>query len=224
MAQEKKIAPDWERIEADYRAGLLSVREIAASQGVSHVAIAKRAKRDGWVRDLGQKIKAKADSLVTNQAVTTSVTTEKAVTDKAIVEANAVVIANIRIAHRTDIARSRALAMSLLGELETQTGNLELFDQIEKLLNEQYGKDGEKATEAALAKLNEGYRKALSLSGRASMMKSLADTLKTLIALEREAYNVGDGTPPPTALPTGPKSSDPIEAARIYHMMMTTDT
>jgi hypothetical protein len=42
---------DWERIEADYRAGLLSVREIAASQGVSHVAIAKRAKRDGWKRE-----------------------------------------------------------------------------------------------------------------------------------------------------------------------------
>jgi hypothetical protein len=33
MAQPKKAAPDWERIEADYRAGLLSVREIAAASG-----------------------------------------------------------------------------------------------------------------------------------------------------------------------------------------------
>lgn len=62
MAQpSQKAAPDWERIEADYRAGLLSVREIAASNGVSHVAIGKRAKRDGWERDLQAKIKAKAD-------------------------------------------------------------------------------------------------------------------------------------------------------------------
>ncbi|HEY4292069.1 GIY-YIG nuclease family protein [Luteibacter sp.] len=52
MAQQDKKAPDWERIEADYRAGLLSVREIAAAQGVSHVAIGKRAKRDGWERSL----------------------------------------------------------------------------------------------------------------------------------------------------------------------------
>ena len=59
MAQEKKTAPDWERIEADYRAGLLSVREIAASQGITHGAINKRAKRDGWERDLSAKIKAK---------------------------------------------------------------------------------------------------------------------------------------------------------------------
>jgi hypothetical protein len=44
MAQPKKAAPDWERIEADYRAGLLSVREIAAAHGVSHTAIQKRAK------------------------------------------------------------------------------------------------------------------------------------------------------------------------------------
>lgn len=53
MAQSgKRAAPDWERIEADYRAGLLSVREIAAANGVSHVAIGKRVKRDGWERDL----------------------------------------------------------------------------------------------------------------------------------------------------------------------------
>ena len=48
MAQEKKAAPDWERIEADYRAGLLSVREIATAQGISHTAVQKRAKADGW--------------------------------------------------------------------------------------------------------------------------------------------------------------------------------
>ena len=42
-----KQIPDWERIEQLYRAGLLSVREIAATCGPSHVAIHKRAKRDG---------------------------------------------------------------------------------------------------------------------------------------------------------------------------------
>lgn len=177
-----KPAPDWERIETDYRAGLLSVREIAASQGVSHVAIAKRAKRDGWERDLGAKIKAKADALVTSQAVTTSVTTEKTVTDKAIVDANAQVIANIRIAHRTDIARSRALAMSLLSELEQQTEHTDLYEQLVDALA---------ASEENISQQRmTAFRRAIEVSGRTSTMKLLSDTLKTLIALEREAYNL----------------------------------
>jgi hypothetical protein len=183
MAQADKTAPDWERIEASYRAGLLSVREIAASQGVSHVAIAKRAKRDGWVRDLSAKIKAKADSLVTSQAVTSLVTKEKAVTDRAIVDANAQVIANVRIAHRTDISRGRALAMALLGELESQTVGIELFQELGELLRseDQNGQD----------RRNDLYQKVISSAGRIDGMKKLSDTLKTMVALEREAYNIG---------------------------------
>ena len=60
----KTKQPDWEAIERAYRAGLLSFREIASSQGITHVAINKRAKRDGWERNLKAKIHAKADALV----------------------------------------------------------------------------------------------------------------------------------------------------------------
>lgn len=190
MAQSKKNAPDWERIEADYRAGLLSVREIAASQGISHVAVAKRAKRDGWERDLSARIQAKADALVTSHAVTTSVTTEKAVTDRAIVEANAEAIARIRLAHRSDISRSRKLAMSLLAELEISSGNIELFEELGVFLRDEDEKGQDKR--------NDLYNKVISMSGRVSNMKSLSDTLKTLVALEREAYGLataGDDDP-----------------------------
>ena len=41
---------DWEAIEADYRAGRCSVRDIAARHGVSHTAINKRARAEGWAR------------------------------------------------------------------------------------------------------------------------------------------------------------------------------
>ncbi len=63
MAEPRKQI-DWEKIEADYRAGILSVREIAASQGITHGAINKRARRDGWERDLAARIKAKADAVI----------------------------------------------------------------------------------------------------------------------------------------------------------------
>lgn len=46
----EKKAPDWEKIELDYRAGIKTLREIAADHGISHQAINKRAKRDGWAR------------------------------------------------------------------------------------------------------------------------------------------------------------------------------
>lgn len=48
-------APDWEKIELDYRAGIKTLTQIAAEHGISHVAIIKRAKRDGWERDLSHR-------------------------------------------------------------------------------------------------------------------------------------------------------------------------
>lgn len=45
-------APDWERIEMDYRAGIKTLRQIADENGITHGAVNKRAKRDGWERDL----------------------------------------------------------------------------------------------------------------------------------------------------------------------------
>jgi hypothetical protein len=180
----EKKAPDWERIESDYRAGLLSVREIASSQGISHVAISKRAKRDGWERDLSARIKAKAEALVTNRMVTDEVTKERAVTDKAIVEANAEVIANIRVAHRKDIARARSLAMSLLGELEAQTADLDLFEQLGEILRNEDDRGQDKR--------NDIYNKVISSAGRIDCMKKLGETLKNLVALEREAYGIAE--------------------------------
>lgn len=120
MVETEKLMPDWERIEADYRSGILSLREIAAKDGnVNHVAIKRRAEKLGWTRDLAEKIKAKADDLVTKAAVTSSVTAKGTVTERQIVEAGAEAIANVRMSHRADISRNRSLVMSLLAELIT---------------------------------------------------------------------------------------------------------
>lgn len=55
---------DWEKIEFDYRAGVKSLREIGDLYGCTEGAIRKRAKRDGWERDLAARIKAKADAVI----------------------------------------------------------------------------------------------------------------------------------------------------------------
>jgi len=212
MAQTKKATPDWERIEADYRAGLLSVREIAAAQGISHTAIQKKAKAEGWERDLGKRIQAKAEALVAKREVASQVATEtKAATDAVIVEANAQVIANIRLAHRKDISRARGIAMNLLGELEVETDNVDLFEQLGEMLRS----DDEKGQD----KRNDVYRKVISGATRVDSMKKLAETLKTLIGLEREAYGVAEEQTPPPAPSVTVNNAPPATLAEIKQVL-----
>ncbi|MGU9857037.1 hypothetical protein [Pseudomonas sp. LF245] len=174
--------PDWEAIERAYRAGLLSIREIASTQGITHGAINKRAKRDGWERDLKAKIQAKADSLVSKRTVSTEVSTKQADTEREIIEVNAEVIANIRMAHRGDISRGRRLTNKLLDELEGLTDNRELFEELGELMRD--------PDDNGFDKRNDLYGKVISLPGRTKTMKELAETLKTLVALERQAYDL----------------------------------
>lgn len=189
----EKTAPDWELIENHYRAGVLSLREISsACPGANHVAIARRAKKYGWVQDLSAKIKAKADDLVTRQAVTESVTANRAVTDRNIIDANAQAIADIRMAHRGDIGRNRRLALKMMEELEALTDNRELFNQLRELIAGV--EEGEDGTSDAYEKMQQAFRGALSLPGRVKMSKELSETLRVLITLERQAYGIDEGS------------------------------
>ena len=175
-------SPDWERIEYDYRAGVLSIREIASQHGITHTAINKRAKKEGWERDLKAKIKAKADALVSKREVSTEVSTKRAETEREIIESNAEAIANVRMAHRGDISRSRRLTNKLLEELELLTDNRELYEELGDLLRD--------PDDNGMDRLNDLYQKVVSLPTRTKTMKELAETLKTLVSLERQAYDL----------------------------------
>jgi hypothetical protein len=179
---EIKPVIDWERIEKDYRAGILSVREIAASHGITHGAINKRAKRDSWERDLAARIQAKADQLVSKQAVSSKVSADTKITDNLIIETNARVVADVRITHRTDINRYRNLAIALLDELEQQTGNLGDLSDLGVLLRSENDK--------GVDKLNDIYQAVISTPSRVDSVKKLAEVLRILIGLEREAYGM----------------------------------
>lgn len=188
-----KATPDWERIEADYRAGLLSLREIAGGSGVSHVTISKRAKRDGWDKDLSAKIKSKAEALVNTEGVNRTVNSNSALTDKAIVDANAQAIASIRLGHRGDIRRGRSVVASLFDELELICGpdNAAMLAELGEIMREPDERGQDKRSDA--------YSKLLSLSGRVKTAKELGEALKSVIALEREAFGLNDqdATTPP---------------------------
>lgn len=212
METSKPNQPDWERIEALYRAGVMSTREIAAEVGgISHTAINKRAKKEEWPRDLSAKVKAKADALVSKQTVSSEVASRKAATEKQVVEIEAQVQARIRISHRKDISRNRDLLRKLVDELEQQTDNMELLRQLGEIM---YAPD-----EKGRDKLNEVYQAVISLPERTKTMKALGETLKVLIGLEREAFGLDERAPATEAGALGAllgqlnRSSVPVVAA-----------
>jgi hypothetical protein len=193
MSDQKQI--DWPKVEADYRAGVKSLRQIAADHGLSEGAIRKRAKKEDWERDLAEKVRAKAEALVRNEAVRKEVREQSRVPESAIIEANADVVAMVMMSHRKDIQRSRSLGMALLEELERGTFNQDLFEQLADLVAGPpiVGTDPvDKAAERRRQQMLEAFDKTMSLPSRVDSMKKLADTLKTLVALEREAYGLSD--------------------------------
>lgn len=196
-----KPAPDWERIEAGYRVGAKSLREIAAEHGVTEGAIRKRAKRDEWTRDLNVKVRAKADALVRKALVRSEVRKESA-TEKETVEVEAQVQSRIRLAHRGDITRMRALVLRLLAECEAEAADPGVFGELGEILRnpDERGQD----------RLNEAYQKAISLPVRIKGVKELADTLRVLVAMEREAYGIDFAESPKAPLEDLP--DDEIEA------------
>jgi len=185
-----RATADWERIEAQYRVGIMSLREIGLEHGLTEGAIRKRAKRDKWPRDLQAKVRAKADALVREDTV--RAVRAKAVrqtpprqplseaTEAQTVDIEAQVQARIRLSHRKDVGRSRALVMTLLDELEFQTANPEILAALGDLMKEPGAQD----------KLAEAYRRVVGLSGRVSNMKALAEALRVLVGLERECYSL----------------------------------
>ena len=127
---EKEI--NWEKIELDYRVGVKSIRQIAAENEIAESGIRRRAKQYEWVRDLSEKIKAKADDIVRKESVRSSVRTKTTISEKDTIDANANEVASVRLAHRKDIQRSRKIAMSLFDELEMMVGqeNVKLLEML----------------------------------------------------------------------------------------------
>lgn len=118
MARRSDI--DWEVVEKDYRAGIMSVAAIAEKNGVSASQIKVRAKKDGWTRDLSGAIKARTKAKVS--AIDVSALIEQSAKESAnksakliqeAIEQASDVAAGVIIRHRTDIRLQQERASRL---------------------------------------------------------------------------------------------------------------
>jgi hypothetical protein len=199
---------DWTLLEGDYRAGIKSLRAMAAEHGISEGAIRKRAKRDGWERDLGEKIRQLAGAMVLMDAVRKDeVRTPSGVLERDTIESNAQLQAYVMREHRSLLRRCRALADLLLGELEATTNNRELFERLGELLMDS-------AEDGAQDKRLEALAKVLSLPGRIDSFKKLAEAQRIVVTLERDVFGISADTAPK---PYEDLSPDQIKA-RILHL------
>ena len=175
---------DWEALEIQYRAGIRSLKDIGSEFGVSDAAIIKRAKRDNWSRDLRAKIQARADAKVSASLVRAEVSAQTKAREQEVVEANAQAVADIRLAHRHDIRRARTLTNALLNELEQQTdpNTLAMLQELGELLRRE--------DDNAQDRRNDIYMKVISLSERSKTMKTLADSLRLVVDMERTAFGM----------------------------------
>ena len=181
MAGQKKEV-DWQTLALDYRAGVKSMRLLSSEYGISTARIGQVADDRGWSRDLAAKIRARTQAKLESSILDGILDTEKSIAESDVVEANAQMQTCTIRQHRADIARSLALAMSLLEELEISTGDNALLRDLGRLMHapDANGND----------KLNQIYRKVITFPNRVDAMKKLSDILKVLIALERGAFGI----------------------------------
>lgn len=202
----EKQEPDWPRIEADFRAGIKSLRQIGSEHGVSEGAIRKRAKKEEWTRDLEKRIQAKADELVRNEAVRNTVrsegdayrmtTPEKKLAEKEVVEVNAQLQFQVRMQSREDVLRLEKIVRTLMGELEAYTNDRAALEELGEWVAERMDEDirehsDNKALDKTLArKLNMLYSRVISSSERIDSAKKLVEMLDRLIALKYRIFGI----------------------------------
>lgn len=109
------MATDWETIESEYRAGQLSVNEIARQAELTPAAVRNRAKRYGWVRDLSEQVRQATRAKLLTDAVTPGVTPQRAGDT---VEAAADRGASIVRLHRQDLATLRSQREALMSKFD----------------------------------------------------------------------------------------------------------
>lgn len=178
MARPPK-AVDWEKVEASYRAGVKSLRTIAAEHSLSDTAIRKKAKVCGWQRDLSDKVRkgvrselirdgshpdAKSDAEIVKEAVATHVEVVRG--------------------HRKTIAQTHRVVANMLAELDDVSKNQAEIEAA--IIEDTTDEDGKVSKRRAM------MLKAVDLPSRSSVVVNLSSALSKLVILERQAFNIGD--------------------------------
>lgn len=170
-------ATDWDAVHAEYRSGQLSNVLLGKKYGISEGAIRKRAKAEGWQKDLAGAVRERVREKLVREEVR-----EPNVRDEVIVETAASTGAEVVRRHRKDIAKGHGLVSMLFQQLESAAQDRE---DLENLVEEETKGDENGVRRNKLMK-------AISLPTHAAVLRDLSTSLKNFIPLERQAFNLDE--------------------------------
>lgn len=115
MGDRKPV--DWETVEREYRAGMLSLREIGRRNSLTEGAIRKKAKAEGWQRVLADKVREAVREKLVRIDSTQSGTQAQRASDAGIVDGSSNIGVEVQLTHRRDLQQLRAIGAILADRL-----------------------------------------------------------------------------------------------------------
>lgn len=187
---------DWTAIERHFRAGQMSLNEIAKQYEVTRQAISKRADKEGWTRDLSEKIRQDTENKVMVAIAKRQVATELPpgikLAEQQLRAINSDFGAAVDLQGRDDVARALSVQRGLLAELETLS-RPDLMEFLEAM-GEALDESGPTANGGwKNDKINELYRYVISLAGRIKMAKELGAAHGVYLPLQRKMFKLDEG-------------------------------
>lgn len=170
MSKKPKDNYDWESIEKDVRAGILSLREIARKHSCPESSIRFRMKEGKWQRDLSGKIKQRAQQKLLRAELRKS-----NVKEEDVIEENAETVAAVLLLERKDIKNLRELETQLINEIKNNPTKLYITQYQGQIIEKVVG---------------------LTAAERAMAANNLANVQHKRIALERQAFGIDDTEKP----------------------------
>jgi hypothetical protein len=179
LSKSRKII-DWEAIEKEYSLGQKSIRALASEFSISHTAIQKRIKKEGWVQDKSKEVrqKTKAGLLSCQKEVANEVATPTREDIQKAVQSNIEIIRS----HRKSIGRGRELVEVLSLQLAAAADSRE---ELKPTIEAETSGPNQAARRNSMLK-------AVALPSHATILRDLSTALKNLIPLERQAFNLDE--------------------------------
>lgn len=180
---------DWDVIERDYRIALLTMRQLAEKHHVDTSSISRRANKEGWQRDLAERVNQLTNNRIANSLMIDE-EVEKMHTENHLKSTQADMLAVELSSKETfEIVRGHyqiaryleSLMLKMLDEIEEQIRERVILSELKTMLHESDPR-------AALALHN-----LTSVGSRMNTLKAATDIHEKIVKIERQAFNIGQG-------------------------------
>lgn len=191
-------------LEGEYCSGRHTVRDLARDFGLDDSTIREYAEKYKWVKDLAPGVKKRTKQVIARseakalgieipkpRSIPRASAGEPAFDEDEFIEVTAQRHARIIGKSQKRIAKLQGIVESMFEELAMQSMSEEDIRNLAELMALTEGQEGE-VDAAKTAKRIASLKKTLHLGERADTTIKLANTLKVLIGLERQAHGIAD--------------------------------